>query len=555
MAGLVLLIQGCGQIAPINSISGIVLDEEQKPIPGAVVREKGTDHTTTTDSQGEFTLEGIFPDKTVMITAWASGYFNGGGDVEVHSGERELKITLIKHAEADCTDYEWVSAFLEPGVKGSQCEHCHARAVDSNDPKEVNFPFHEWSQDAHSRSTQNERFMSMYLGQDVKGNQSQPTRSGYSREYGRFPLRPDKSQAYFGPGYELDFPDTTGNCAACHAPAASINLPYQTDPTVLTGTGTEGVTCDFCHKVWDVHLDSSSGLPLANMPGVLSYEFRRPPEGHQFFAGPYDDVAPFEDTYSPIQRESQFCAPCHFGVFWDTQIYNSFGEWLASPYSDAETGKTCQDCHMPPGKVDHFARYSVGGMQRDPMTIFSHLMPGASDPTLLQNAVRLDVNAMLKENSVVVEVTVTNDQTGHHVPTDSPLRQMILLVEATDGDGNTLPLVAGEIIPEWGGVGDPLQGYYAGLPGKIFSKVLNELWTEVTPTGAYWNPTQILSDNRLAAFESDSTTYIFSKSGTGMDSVEVTILFRRAFKSLMDQKGWAVDDIVMEEETVYLVLP
>jgi hypothetical protein len=117
---------------------------------------------------------------------------------------------------------------------------------------------------------------------------------------------------------------------------------------------------------------------MANMPGVLSYEFRRPPEGHQFFSGPYDDVAPFEDTYSPIQRESQFCAPCHFGVFWDTQIYNSFGEWLASPYSNADTGKTCQDCHMPPGKVDHFARYSVGGMQRDPMTIFSHLMPGST---------------------------------------------------------------------------------------------------------------------------------------------------------------------------------
>ena len=30
-----------------------------------------------------------------------------------------------------------------------------------------------------------------------------------------------------------------------------------------------------------------------------------------------------------------------------TLIYNSYGEWLDSPYSDPKTGKTCQECHMP----------------------------------------------------------------------------------------------------------------------------------------------------------------------------------------------------------------
>jgi hypothetical protein len=59
---------------------------------------------------------------------------------------------------------------------------------------------------------------------------------------------------------------------------------------------------------------------------------------------------------------------------------------------------------------------------------------------------------------------------------------MILLVEAVDGDGNTLPLLSGQTIPEWGGVGDPAKGYYAGLPGKIYSKVLRELWTDIYPT-------------------------------------------------------------------------
>jgi len=31
--------------------------------------------------------------------------------------------------------------------------------------------------------------------------------------------------------------------------------------------------------------------------------------------------------------------------------------------------------------------------------------------------------------------------------------------------------------------------------------------------------------------------------------MQVTLLFRRAFKALMDQKGWDVADIVMEQQT------
>ena len=165
----------------------------------------------------------------------------------------------------------------------------------------------------------------MYSGTDVHGNQSPPTRYGFNRDYGSFPLRPDLNQPYYGPGYKLDFSETDGNCAACHTPAASVNAPYGVNPTTVTGVAAEGVPCDFCHKVWDVRLAPATGLPYANMPGVLSFEFRRPPEGHQFFAGPYDDVAPGEDTYSALQTESRFCAPCHFGVFWETVVYNSFG--------------------------------------------------------------------------------------------------------------------------------------------------------------------------------------------------------------------------------------
>lgn len=189
----------------------------------------------------------------------------------------------------------------------------------------------------------------------------------------------------------------------------------------------------------------------------------------------------------------------------------------------------------------------TGGVERNPMSIHAHTQPGAMDEELLQNAVTMTATAHLEGDTVVVQVDITNDRTGHHVPTDSPLRHLILLVQATDAQGQALPQLDGPMVPEWGGVGDPTQGYYAGLPGKAFAKVLEELWTEVSPTGAYWNPTRVLDDNRLAAFVTDTSVYTFAAPTGGEATVKVTLLFRRAFKELIDQKGWDVPDIVMEQ--------
>lgn len=394
----------------------------------------------------------------------------------------------------------------------------------------------------------------MYLGTDLEGNRSPPTRFVANRDYGKVPLRPDPNAAYYGPGYRLDFPDSDGNCAACHTPMASIDDPYGVDPTAVTGVAAEGIGCDFCHKVWDVVLDRRTGLPDPNRPGVLSFEFRRPEPGHQFFAGPYDDVAPGEDTYSALQTESRFCAPCHHGVFWDTLVYDSYGEWLASPYSDPATGRTCQDCHMPPGGGSLFALPDVGGLVRDPQTIPGHLMPGAADETLLRNAVTLTAEAHRDGDEIVVEVEVANDLTGHHVPTDSPLRQMILIVTA-DGPDAPLALLDGPVVPDWAGIGDPADGRYAGTPGTGYAKVLEELWTEVSPTGAYWNQTRLLSDTRIAAMDSDRTRYRFGAPPTGPAVVEVRLVYRRAFIDLADQKGWDRGDVVMEEASLTVAGP
>jgi len=207
---------------------------------------------------------------------------------------------------------------------------------------------------------------------------------------------------------------------------------------------------------------------------------------------------------------------------------------------------------MPTGLTDHFALIDEGGLDRDPETIFSHLMPGAADEDLLKNAISMSIEAWKDDGKANLQVNITNDQTGHHVPTDSPLRHLILVIEARTEGGELLELIEGPAIPEWAGIGDPDDGCYGGQPGKIYAKVLEEFWTEVSPSGNYWNPTRIVSDNRIAAYETDTTSFQFVDLNEGKLTFNVKLIYRRAFIELIEQKGWDVPDIMMAEEVIVL---
>jgi hypothetical protein len=527
-------------------IRGTVRDA-RGPVAGAVVREQTTTNQTSTDRQGQFVLIASTEDEPVTVSAWKHGYYCAKVEGVLPPADR-VSLTLRPYQADDNAEYEWV-----PPVGEESCASCKPAVTAV------------WMNNAHANATTNPRFLTLYNGTDLDGRQSPPTRYGSDPDYGVFPLPPDPARPYYGPGYKLDFPDTAGNCAACHVPGAAVDTPYEIDPNRVAGADAFGVHCDFCHKVVSVSLDPETGLPAANRPGVLSMELRRPfpddPERPQLFFGTFDDDnVPEEDTYLPLLETSQFCAPCHFGVFWDVVIYNSFGEWLDSPYSDPETGKTCQQCHMPsPTRVDGRLITNVapgrGGVERDPLTIHAHTQPGASSQSLLENTVTMQVAARCRADGIVVQVDITNDQAGHHVPTDSPLRHLILVVRATDGRGRPLTQAGGPTVPSWCGVGDPEDGCYAGLPGKAFAKVLEELWTGVSPTGAYWNPTRVVSDNRIPALATDSSTYRFDLPSEAPATVRVTLLFRRAFYDLARSKGWDLPDRIMEETTVTVPPP
>ena len=198
---------------------------------------------------------------------------------------------------------------------------------------------------------------------------------------------------------------------------------------------------------------------------------------------------------------------------------------------------------MPVLDTDFFVFPERGGITRDYVPFHNHRMPGATDENLLQNSVTMTTTAHMKGNQVLVEVSITNDKTGHHVPTDAPMRHLILVVQAVDASGKRLTLGAGPVLPDW-------SGNYAGQPGQAYAKILRDEWTGESPTAAYWRPVSIVADTRLAAFATDTSRYTFAAPANGTVTVEAQLIFRRAFQQLAEQKGWNDPDIVMEEETI-----
>jgi hypothetical protein len=488
-----------------NTISGIVTDGASN-LPWVRVRVKATDIFTTSDYYGKFSLTGITTTDTLIVTAWADGYYNG--ETHAVAGDTGIIIQLHPLPTDDNPDYQWLSP--EPdSISELNCGNCHATVL-----------MNQWSKNAHANSATNPFFLAMYYGTDLEGN-------------------PD-----IGVGYKQDFEQTRGNCATCHIPGAAVHDPWGIDPNSVTGVSRRGVFCDFCHKMYRTLPSTGQGTT-----GVLSIELLRPFEGNQVFFGPYDDIHE-PDAYLPLIRRSEFCAPCHIGKFWGTEAYNSFDEWKNSPYP--AMGIECQTCHMYPDSITtHFVFPEKGGFERNPLTIPSHLQPGSRDPQILANSLTMDISVVQESDSIVAMVTLFNDQTGHHVPTDRPSRNMILLIDAVSETGEKLEFIGGKKVPWWGGIGEVSDGNFYGLPGKGFAKILED-FNGNAPSPS-WRPSHILSDNRIAAFDTDTSFYYFKAPATSSRiNVTAKLIYRRFFKETMKEKGFEIDDILMEHDSVAL---
>lgn len=507
------------------NLSGLVVDNKGAPIKNAIVRLQGTNVSTLSDNKGHFLLNIPSQCKSKHITAWKKGFYNGGKLLSTEYSEYRIVLTPI--AFDDNKKYHWLPSIAQtlpsyenPLPEGKPCQNCHPSIID------------EWKKDAHSASATNSLFLAFFNGTDAAGKKD------------------------VGPGYKSDFPNSNGNCAKCHIPALALRQPLNANPNTAQGVEKEGVSCDFCHKIRDVKIDKQG-----NRPGVSSIQFLRPSKGHQIFYGPYDDVFPGEDSYHPLYKKSDYCAPCHHGRFWNVLAYSEFQEWAESSY--AKENIHCQHCHMKPdGKTNRFALEKEGGIQREPSTIFSHVNFGVKDKEFMMEAIKLETEGDLKEDGLHVSVTVKNVKAGHHYPTGNPMRNMILLVEVWDDKGQALSLVKGEKVPSWGGIGSKENGGYAELPGKGFAKVLKTVLLYPDKRrkqhfpyeypASHWRPTLIESDNRIPANGTDVSSYHFHvpKGLSGPIQVDTKLIYRRAYKKWLDVKLLQISDMVIAENTL-----
>ena len=511
--------------AATNSLAGIVLDEDGQALPAATVRLQGTTATATTGRDGRFRIDQADAPRSKHITAWKQGYFIGGEPLR-HEPAGEYRITLKRLPVGDNAQYRWTPPRpgdgVPPGAKA--CATCHVgdglRLMD------------EWERSAHAKSATNPTFLEFFAGSDEGGA-----------------LIPQL-------GYKLDFPHSNGSCATCHVPAMALHKPFDSDPRQAGGVERDGVFCDFCHKIEDVATDHGGGRP-----GVLAIKLKRPEAGQQVFFGPYDDVHPGPDTFNPLYRQSRYCAACHDGKFWNISVYSEFQEWSASSYPKRDI--QCQDCHMrPDGATRRFALEKEGSLLRDPATVASHALLGSRDAAFMREAVVLTAKAHVDGDHLKVAVTIKNAKAGHHVPTGSPMRNMVLRVDAVDGDGRRLALAEGGTVPAWAGKGAESEGNYAGLPGKGYAKVLKR-WPDyrgdnralvLSPLypSPFWRPVVLDYDNRIAADSTDASSYAFELPASAAKPVRVSakLIYRRTFKSWLKPGTGAGDDLVLANENV-----
>ncbi|MFN2202347.1 MAG: multiheme c-type cytochrome [Caldilineaceae bacterium] len=495
-----------GHASSGTSIRGQVLLAGGQPAAGAWVRVQTSDNLVYADKDGSFELDGLPEGVGVVVTAWYAEYKVGWAAAEPPA---DVTIVLEPYSTTDNADYAWNTSYPEPGAELG-CGHCMQPA------------FTEWKATAHAGSATSSRFLSLYNGTDVSGAVS------------------------VAPGYKQDFPGTTGNCATCHAPGPAVDAPFTTDMSTLAGVDREGVFCEFCHKVGAVYLDPSSGRPYDNAPGTVSMRIYRPEDGDQIFFGSLDDVNR-RVSYLPLEQESEFCAPCHQFSYWGTPIYQSFREWQESSYADL--GVQCQSCHMPAGESATFALPEKGGLARNPQRMASHLDLGIKDTAFMTSSVAMTVTTQPAVDSIRVSVAVGNVAAGHHIPTDYPGRHMILSVTMEDSEGRALDLLEGQVIPDWG-------GDQSGKPGKVFVKLLRDVATGDAPVVNYWKQSMIVSDTRIPALGSDTSTYLFESPPAGtVASILVELRYRRNFAGLMAAKGWQEPDIVMAVERMRITVP
>jgi len=505
-------------VPAFGQITGMVVDEDtQAPIADAIVRIQKQQTVVKTDENGFFSLDdsASFP---FTLAAGAYGYYNEGVDVADAGGLSNIIF------EMEPVPLEVSPHF--PLNEPTQCQNCHPDQYD------------QWLGSPMQMTGLNQWVFDVYDGMGTPGGGGLPDGSGTPGGDNGFVYQRDSV-------HRIGVPNS--DCSACHSPVhwltdiENAGMGTYANPTLDMQNG---VQCEVCHRSFDVPSNKS------NFPGVTpeSFYFVRGKQRVEFGAigdALYDNGV-MKPAYNP-QLTAQLCSACHEdnvdvdedGDFEDAGSVpheTTYSEWQSYvSVVGEESALSCAECHMPTTDADMFCLFVEG---RQPGTIRSHLIRGTT-PTFLENALTLEVQRDAPLGRLNVDVTLTNDKTGHAVPSGVVIRNMILLVEATTMGGMVLQQTGGDMVDIIGGVGDPALGNYAGLPGNSFYKnMVDQMGNEGI---FYTEAVALASDNRIQAGDSYEGQFQFELppglSSSEID-VNVRVIYRRSFRYLTLQKGW-----------------
>ncbi len=516
-----ILILNCGPtLQSVDAqVSGTVINSATgDPLSGAKVTLQATTICTESAIDGTFSLPSV-SGLGLKIVGAHKGYFNA--PVTVNTPQTSVVIALDPVNPEDDPNYNFVTPF--------QCAICHP------------VQYEQWADSRMSHTGLNTWVYDLFDGTGTAGGN------------GGFVYLRDSIHAGVAPD---------GSCASCHQPEGWIAQPFS-PLAPLSGPPTEaqerGVSCETCHKI--AHVDENQLDATGFIPGAVTVQ--RPDSSgliDQVMYGLLGDVDfvvqnQMRGSFQP-QLAAEACAVCHeynndpdhdndFNEASSIPAQETYSEWLSSPYGDPSDPlyQTCVDCHMTPFASEPVDACSAlfPPLLRDPSTVHGHDIQGTT-PIFLENAVTLTLNAIQVGDELQVSAEILNDQTGHAVPSGVTLRNMVLRVIATDSNGTALSQSSGDIINPLGGIGDPAQGFFAGLPGKVFAKINRD--ASGTENVLFTEADSIVLDNRIAPLASDLTQISFDLSGTVSPvSVEARLIYRRAPRQMVADKNWQTDGL------------
>jgi hypothetical protein len=453
------------------------------PLAGARVRYHGVVEGTSTDASGRFRL--AVRDNSKAVTATKENH-----TIAAAVASRSMVLEVARAPNTDDVHYAWIDPDPDP-AQPKQCGNCHGDI------------YHAWDASAHARSAVNPRFLDMIAPRNGRSSWN---------------LRDEH-------------PDGIGVCAKCHAPTfAPPDFDY--DPHRAAGTAAKGVHCDLCHKTADVPTDK-----LGTRFGIDGLDLRRPGDERQLFFGPLEDAVRAGETfvYAPVYRESRYCASCHEGVVFGVHAYGTFSEWKES--FAASQGRTCQSCHMASnGSLTNIAP-GKGGVERDPRSLSSHAMPGAT-AAMLKKCLALSVRTDRVNATWRVTTEITTRDVGHRVPTGFIDRHLVLVLEAVDASGVPVVPIEGSRLPAAAGT------EMSGRAGKLYAKML------VDSAGKgpvpFWMPAEKAIDSRLFPDDADRATFVWPANAA---TVRVRLIHRRLWPHVAKDRG---NETLVHEQTLEL---